>query len=158
MPVDRAPYRVLLYLDGILGLLADPVAGETAGKVPQPAAVRSAEEIPEVSAKLLEVRSAEAIPEEDIAEMEEAVAEIVDLNTQLRGLNAREAGKVEKIVRSLMFRCWRLRRTLPPPMDVRSDAWRELSDDVRRAYERARDIRESRDRTAVRPREARAPA
>lgn len=123
MPVDRRPYRVLIYLDKILGLLAEPVAGETPGE----------------SAELIDVPSADEIPEEDLAEMEEAVEETVDLNVQLRGLDAREAGEVERLVRSLVYGCWRLRRPLPPPMDVRSDVWRELSDDVGRAYERARE-------------------
>ena len=125
MPVDRAPYRVLVYLDEVLGLLAEPVAGEAPGE----------------SAELIDVRSADEIPEEDLARMEEAVAEAVDLNVELRGLDAEEKERAETHVRNLVFTCWRLGRRFPPPMDLGSDAWRELSDDVDRAYGRVREAR-----------------
>ncbi len=158
MPVNRAPYRVFLILDKVLKQLSDPISGESAEELSGQSAVPPAGGISGAPARLIDLRPADEIPEEDLAQMEEAVVEAVNLNVELRGLDAEEESRAEAIVRSLVFKCWRLGRRLPRPMDLRSDSWRELSDDVGRTYERARDIRESRDRTAVRPREAKAPA
>ena len=133
MPVNRAPYRRMIILDRILQLLADPVADEPAEDVSEPSDVLRAGEVHGDSTGFIDVGSADEIPEEDLAEMEEVVAEIVSLNVELRGLDAEEKERAETHVRNLVFKCWRLGRRFPPPMDLGSDAWRELSDDVDRA-------------------------
>lgn len=137
----HAPYQYLIILDKMLASIDKCDIRASAEGVSGQCAVPQTGEIAEDSAGFKDVSSADEIPKEDLAQMEEAVAETVKFNVELRGMDAEEEGTAVFLMRSLVFSCWRLGRCFPPPLDLRSDAWCELNDDIRRAHENARKAR-----------------